>query len=96
MSHPSAAGRTDVTRVVVLVSGAGSNLAALLAVPPELYDAAEVDGASIWHKIWHVTLPQLRGVILIMLILQVIATATITMSATLPMNQVPYARKSTT
>ena len=31
MSHPSAAGRTDVTRVVVLVSGAGSNLAALLA-----------------------------------------------------------------
>jgi len=52
-------------------------LAALLSVPPELYDAAEVDGASIWHKIWHVTLPQLRGVIFIMLILQVIATAQI-------------------
>lgn len=50
-------------------------LAALLSVPPELYDAAEVDGASIWQKIWHVTLPQLRGVIFIMLILQVIATA---------------------
>ncbi|MDO7882233.1 carbohydrate ABC transporter permease [Salinibacterium soli] len=50
-------------------------LAALLSVPPELYDAAEVDGASIWHKIWHVTLPQLRGVIFIMLILQVLATA---------------------
>ena len=50
-------------------------LAALLSVPPELYDAAEVDGASIWRKIWHVTLPQLRGVIFIMLILQVIATA---------------------
>jgi len=50
-------------------------LAALLAVPPELYDAAEVDGASIWRKIWHVTLPQLRGVIFVMLILQVIATA---------------------
>ena len=31
------------------------------SVPPELYDAAEVDGASIWRKIWHVTLPQLRG-----------------------------------
>ena len=52
-------------------------LAALLSVPPELYDAAEVDGASIWRKIWHVTLPQLRGVIFIMLILQVIATAQI-------------------
>ncbi len=50
-------------------------LAALLAVPPELYDAAEVDGAGIWHKVWHVTLPQLRGVIFVMLILQIIATA---------------------
>ena len=44
-------------------------------VPPELYDAAEVDGASIWRKVWHVTLPQLRGVLFIMLILQIIATA---------------------
>jgi multiple sugar transport system permease protein len=50
-------------------------LAALLSVPAELYDAAEVDGASIWNKIWHVTLPQLRGILFIMLILQVIATA---------------------
>lgn len=50
-------------------------LAALLSVPPELYDAAEVDGAGIWAKIWHVTLPQLRGILFIMLILQVIATA---------------------
>ncbi|MGC5172858.1 carbohydrate ABC transporter permease [Micromonospora sp. DT81.3] len=50
-------------------------LAALLAVPPELYDAAEVDGAGILQKIWHVTLPQLRGILFIMLILQVIATA---------------------
>ncbi len=52
-------------------------LAALLSVPPELYDAAEVDGASVWRKVWHVTLPQLRGVVFIMLILQVIATAQI-------------------
>ncbi|WP_174442332.1 carbohydrate ABC transporter permease [Demequina gelatinilytica] len=50
-------------------------LAALLSVPPELYDAAEVDGASIWRKAWHVTLPQLRGVIFVMLILQILATA---------------------
>ena len=49
-------------------------LAALIAVPPELYDAAEVDGAGIWRKIWHVTLPQMRGVIFIMLILQLIGT----------------------
>ena len=60
-------------------AGAGATviiyLAALLSVPPELYDAAEVDGASIRQKIWHVTLPQLRGVLFVTLILQLIATA---------------------
>lgn len=50
-------------------------LAALTGVPGELYDAAEVDGAGIWRKIWHVTLPQLRGVLLITFILQIIGTA---------------------
>lgn len=50
-------------------------LAALASVPAELYDAAEVDGASVWRKVWHVTLPHLRGVLLITLILQVIGTA---------------------
>jgi multiple sugar transport system permease protein len=50
-------------------------LAALMSVPPELYDAAEMDGASVWRKVWHVTLPQLRGILFITLILQVIGTA---------------------
>jgi multiple sugar transport system permease protein len=50
-------------------------LAALVTVPPELYDAADVDGASIVRKIWHVTLPQLRGVLFITLVLQVVGTA---------------------
>jgi multiple sugar transport system permease protein len=50
-------------------------LAALVAVPPELYDAAEVDGASIWGRVRHVTLPQLRGVLLVTLILQIIGTS---------------------
>ncbi|MDT0261214.1 carbohydrate ABC transporter permease [Jatrophihabitans lederbergiae] len=50
-------------------------LAALTSVAPELYDAASVDGASIWHKVWHVTMPQLRGVLLITLILQLIGTS---------------------
>jgi multiple sugar transport system permease protein len=49
-------------------------LAALTAVRGDLYDASEVDGAGIWKKIWHVTLPQLRTILLITLILQVIAT----------------------
>lgn len=50
-------------------------LAALIVVPPELYDSAEVDGASVWRKVVHVTLPQLRPVLLITLILQLIGTA---------------------
>ena len=50
-------------------------LAALLVVDPDLYDAASVDGAGLWRKIWHVTLPQLRGVLLVTLMLQIIATA---------------------
>ncbi|MFL1432341.1 MULTISPECIES: carbohydrate ABC transporter permease [unclassified Nocardiopsis] len=50
-------------------------LAALTGVAPELYDAAEMDGASIWRKVWHVTLPRLRGVLLITFILQIIGTA---------------------
>jgi len=50
-------------------------LAALLGVPGELYDAAEVDGAGIWRKVWNVTMPQLRGVLFITFILQIIGTA---------------------
>ncbi len=50
-------------------------LAALVSVRPELYDAADVDGASIWQKIRNITLPQLRSVLLLTLILQLIATA---------------------
>ncbi|MFC6423366.1 carbohydrate ABC transporter permease [Oerskovia paurometabola] len=60
-------------------AGAGGTiiiyLAALTSVPPELYDAAEVDGAGVWRKVWHVTMPQLRGVLFITLILQIIGTA---------------------
>jgi multiple sugar transport system permease protein len=50
-------------------------LAALVSVPRELYEAAEVDGASLWNKIWHVTMPQLRGILLVTLILQILGTA---------------------
>ncbi len=50
-------------------------LAALTGVNHELYEAAAVDGASIWRKVWHITLPQLRGVLLVTMILQIIGTA---------------------
>ena len=50
-------------------------LAALVSVNPELYEAASVDGAGLWKKIWHVTLPQMRTVLLVTMILQIIGTA---------------------
>ena len=40
-------------------------LAALQMLPQELIDAARVDGASPWQLTWHVTLPFLRGVLLV-------------------------------
>lgn len=60
-------------------AGAGATMiiymAALTGVPAELYDAAEMDGSGIWRKVWHVMLPQLRGVLLVTLILQIIGTS---------------------
>ena len=46
-------------------------LAALTGVDVQLYEAAEVDGAGRWRKMWHVTLPAIRSTIVIMLILKV-------------------------
>ena len=45
-------------------------LARLQTIPPELYDAARVDGASAVRQFLHVTLPQLRNVLLIVLLLR--------------------------
>ncbi|MEU6247805.1 sugar ABC transporter permease [Glycomyces sp. NPDC047010] len=59
-------------------AGAGSTaiiyIAALSTVRTELYEAAEIDGAGIWRRIWHITLPQLRNVIFVMMLLQLIGT----------------------
>ncbi|WP_206030140.1 carbohydrate ABC transporter permease [Roseomonas sp. AR75] len=40
-------------------------LAALQMMPQEMVDAAKVDGASAWQMTWHVTLPFLKGVLLV-------------------------------
>jgi len=46
-------------------------LAALAGVDTELYEAARIDGAGRWRLMWHITLPAIRGTIIIMLILRV-------------------------
>ena len=38
-------------------------LAGLQAIPRHLYESAEIDGAGIWRKQWHITFPMLRPVI---------------------------------
>ena len=45
-------------------------LAALTGIGPELYEAAMIDGANRWQQFRYVTLPGIRGVILILLILR--------------------------
>lgn len=37
-------------------------LAGLKAVDPAVHEAARVDGANSWQRLWHVTVPQLKGV----------------------------------
>jgi ABC-type sugar transport system permease subunit len=46
--------------------------AGLRSIPPELYDAAKVDGASDWAEFWHITLPLLRPTLLFVLVTSVI------------------------
>lgn len=45
-------------------------LAAIVGIDPTLYEAARVDGASRLRMIWHVTLPGIRNVIMMLLILR--------------------------
>nr|WP_238178046.1 ABC transporter permease subunit [Paenibacillus contaminans] len=45
-------------------------LAALAGVNPSLYEAAVIDGANRWRQLWHVTLPAIRSVIVILFILR--------------------------
>lgn len=45
-------------------------LAALTGINKDLYEAAEVDGAGRWKKMWHITLPGIRSTVVVMLIMQ--------------------------
>jgi len=49
-------------------------LAGLQGIPNEFYEAAEIDGAGAWAKLWHVTLPLMSPVIFFNLIMSIIGT----------------------
>ncbi len=45
-------------------------LASITSIDPELYDAASIDGAGRLRQLWHVTLPGLRALIILMMVLR--------------------------
>lgn len=59
---------TSISKISLVIlavwRGIGINMlifsAALQNIPDEMYEAAELDGASLWNKIWYITLPQLK------------------------------------
>lgn len=46
-------------------------LAAITGIDMQLYEAAKVDGANRWQQIWNITLPSIRGTIIILLIMNI-------------------------
>jgi multiple sugar transport system permease protein len=47
-------------------------LAGLQAIPQELYEAGEVDGASSWQRFWYITLPLLKFTMIVALLIRMI------------------------
>jgi putative aldouronate transport system permease protein len=44
--------------------------AALSGIDPQLYEACQIDGGNRWHRLWNITLPAIRGVIITLFILR--------------------------
>jgi len=47
-------------------------LAGLQSIPPHIYDAAKMDGASPWFELWDMTVPQMKRVFTIVVLLSII------------------------
>ncbi|WP_080872671.1 carbohydrate ABC transporter permease [Oceanobacillus timonensis] len=64
--------------VVTLWWTVGTNmilfLVALQDIPESLYEASEIDGATRWQQFWYITLPQLKPISKVILLLQVLAS----------------------
>ena len=46
-------------------------LASVINIDPQLYEAADLDGATTWQRIWHITLPSIRPTMIIMILLSI-------------------------
>jgi multiple sugar transport system permease protein len=47
-------------------------LAGLQSIPPHIYDAAKMDGANAWHEFWDMTIPQVKKITTIVVLLSLI------------------------
>ncbi|MDR1399294.1 MAG: sugar ABC transporter permease [Treponema sp.] len=46
-------------------------IGAIMAVDPQLYEAADIDGATSWHKFWHIIMPSIQTIVVLNLILSI-------------------------
>lgn len=64
--------------VITLWWTAGFNMVLFLAglqdIPEELYEAAKIDGANAWDRLWNITIPSLKRITKLVVFLQVIAS----------------------
>ena len=51
-----------------------SFLAGLQTISPELYEAAAIDGANGWQRFWHVTLPGIKPITVVVLVFSIVVT----------------------
>ena len=51
-----------------------SYLAGMQSIPLDLYEAAAVDGAGAWRRFWHITLPGLKHIMIVTILLSFIWT----------------------
>jgi multiple sugar transport system permease protein len=62
--------------IMSIWAGLGYNIILLLAglqtIPRTFYESADIDGASGWHKFWHITMPLLRPTLLFVVIMSMI------------------------
>ena len=72
MSDPSTFKLLLTSQVIWKDAGWGTIifLAALAAIDDNLYEAAAIDGSGAWSRFWHVTLPGIRPIIVLLLILR--------------------------
>ena len=49
-------------------------LAGLQTVPQDLYDAGDIDGVNRWQRFWHITLPSIKPIVVVVLVFSIVLT----------------------